>query len=738
MLNINDVIAFGTADKPDHHRIVYIDTHNDAVFTIEIYGRRSKPIERKRGELLKLIEDKEATILPYEPYAGLHVPDNEIPEAERQYRDERRRKLDPILRPENLYALLFARSRGQLIRQLEQEVENNRKGIERDIRKWLQRGMAPNALRPDYKNCGAPGKTRVTQDSEARFTKKLGRPSRIAQYTGVDTGVNAGPKDQQIIATAYRRFVYKRGMTLAAAYLMMLLVFYFRRPNPSDEKTEICMVATLNPEFQDWVLEKRRPSRDQFYYWARKERKRFRGGSAKSERQVRHLMGRSFDTADYPTSRYQIDAWLADVFVVDPLDRSRILSRPVVYIVVDVYSHMIVGLFVTLLPPSWECAKIALCNAFTSKVEFCARYGITIDVEDWPAEHICVEVYADRGETDTKQAERMIEALDVHFINGPAYQPQFRGLVEGLFSLIRLKVIGPLPASIQMDEKPVPRRGKDYRLDACLTIYEITQILILFCIRYNHFHVVAHGNERELAMVVDGIDATPIDLWEWGRENKAGGLRSYRAEVIRRNLLPNAILSVTDKGLILKGDGAGLQYTCEREIELRREYKGAQLCVNYNPESVNQVFLQLDRENEPLLLTLHKHSKTYQGLTFNQYKLVNDQAAHKAAIREGKALDAEVRALADRQALVSAATKMANLAKEGKSDVELRAGIREQLMEARALERKELASEPSNPEQSAPTDAVDSPSTEQQLTEEKGFNYVGSSSITQRLNNGRS
>jgi putative transposase len=735
-LNANEVIAIGK-EKPEHRRIVFIDSDADEVSTIEIYDPKSLPVWSGFKEVISLLQNDDAAIIS-DPFGYLNVPEDEIPDDQKEYRDERIRQLEPLFREENLYELLSSDSRGRAIRRLPKDVlDKNRKGVYRDVRKWLQRGMTPNALRPDFRNCGGRGKTRVTKENEKNFDKKLGRPSRITNSTGVSTGINALPKDQKIMATAYRRFVVKQGMTIAAAYLMMLLLFYFRRPDPSDDKQEVCVITPLNPEFQDWVLDKKRPTRHQFRYWAKKERIRLKGFSNRSEkRKVRQLIGRSFDTADYPTGRYQIDAWLADVYCVDPLDRSRILYRPIVYIVVDVYSHMIVGLYVTLLPPSWESAKIALCNAFTSKVEFCAQFGIEIRYEDWPTEHMCTEVYADRGETDTTQAEDFIKALQLHFINGPAYQPKLRGLVEGLFNLIRVSVVGSLPASVQKDQEYKPRRGKDYRLDASLTVYEITQILILFCIKYNHFHTVAHGNERELAMLIDGVEATPIDLWNWGKENKAGGLPKRDADVIRRNLLPKAPFSVGDKGLILKGEASGLQYTCDREMELRRNHKGEQLSVLYRPDTVDEVFLLLEGESEPCRLTLHSHSQAYQGFTFDQYKLVKDKADLQAALREENKIEADVRVLAEREALVKVANKLAKLAKAGKTKQELVSNIREQLQQARATERKQRAADLNQPDQPQRTD-IETPPAPEPLANENGFNYVGPLSITELIKDNR-
>ena len=42
------------------------------------------------------------------------------------------------------------------------------------------------------------------------------------------------------------------------------------------------------------------------------------------------------------SSRYEIDATIADIYLVADDDRSKILGRPILYVVVDDFSRMVV------------------------------------------------------------------------------------------------------------------------------------------------------------------------------------------------------------------------------------------------------------------------------------------------------------------------------------------------------------------------------------------------------------
>ena len=46
-----------------------------------------------------------------------------------------------------------------------------------------------------------------------------------------------------------------------------------------------------------------------------------------------------------PGSRYQIDATPADVYLLSSINTDKVIGRPVVYAVIDVYSRLVVGIY---------------------------------------------------------------------------------------------------------------------------------------------------------------------------------------------------------------------------------------------------------------------------------------------------------------------------------------------------------------------------------------------------------
>jgi hypothetical protein len=137
-----------------------------------------------------------------------------------------------------------------------------------------------------------------------------------------------------------------------------------------------------------------------------------------------------------PCHRFEIDATIADIYLVSRFNRHWIIGRPVVYVVVDVFSALIVGLFVGLEGPSWNGARHALFNAFTDKQAYCAAHGVEIRPEEWPCHHLPQEIMADRGEMLGAAAEGMVSGLHINLAIAPSFRPDWKSVVESRFRLL--------------------------------------------------------------------------------------------------------------------------------------------------------------------------------------------------------------------------------------------------------------------------------------------------------------
>src|SRR5690625_2196994 len=94
----------------------------------------------------------------------------------------------------------------------------------------------------------------------------------------------------------------------------------------------------------------RTPTYHQFYYWFKKleDPKRdiqFRKSTKEYELKYRPILSNSKSETNGPGTRFQIDATIADIYLVSSLDVNKVIGRPVIYAVLDVYSRIITGLY---------------------------------------------------------------------------------------------------------------------------------------------------------------------------------------------------------------------------------------------------------------------------------------------------------------------------------------------------------------------------------------------------------
>src|SRR5699024_12652238 len=99
------------------------------------------------------------------------------------------------------------------------------------------------------------------------------------------------------------------------------------------------------------------------------------------ELKYRPILSNSKLETNGPGTRFQIDATMADIYLVSSLDVNKVIGRPVMYAVLDVYSRILTVLYVGLEGPSWIGAMMALDSMVADKVEFCKQYGIDITTE---------------------------------------------------------------------------------------------------------------------------------------------------------------------------------------------------------------------------------------------------------------------------------------------------------------------------------------------------------------------
>lgn len=440
------------------------------------------------------------------------------------------------------------------------------------------------------------------------------------------------------------------------------------------------------------------PTFRQFSYWYEKAYRKVdretksRSGEREYNLNSRALLGDSTQMAFGPGSLYQIDATIGDVYLVNSLDRTKIIGRPVIYFCIDVFSRALTGFNVTLEGPSWLSAMEALDNVMMNKVTFCAEYGITIDEDEWPCQNRPDAILADRAEFIGYNATNLVNTLNIRVQNTAPYRADWKGIIERHFGIANDRIIKFMPGYVP---RPKQRGDPDYALKAVLTLDEIRKLLIYYILDYNKNHYMKWYKMDEF-MISDQVERYPLDLWNWGIKNRSSHLRTISQEKVRLNLLPRKKAYVTSRGIHFAGE---LYYTCdlalrERWFERARIKGGWKVEVAFETRSVNQIYLPLDNGTRLETCYLTPASKHLYGRDLHDVKGYFHREKQKEIGDRSRIEQSDAKTDARTTQIISEATEktkaaVAAVGKQSKSG--RRRGIRDNRAAERERERTQNA-----------------------------------------------
>lgn len=561
--------------------------------------------------------------------------DSDISDDSRARRDELWAALGSVL--ENEPAVFDKRLRKDMLSEPSERLGTPYNNLYRYLIRYWSKGKTPNAFLPDYRKCGGKRETNG---------KKQGRP---AIHEG-GFGKVLDEKDIQKFSLAVKKYYLSRKKATLVSTYEKLLADSYSRPDPE------------NPERIQLLPPDQIPSIRQFRYWFEKSFdlksvKEKRDGNVKFELTGRAITGRSDYQLMGPGSKYQIDATVGDIYLVSQFDRKDIIGRPVMYFVVDSYSRMVTGMYIGLEGPSWAGAMMAIENAASDKVSYCASFGVKITEEEWPCHHLPTAILGDRGEMESRFADNLVQMLGVRIENAPPYRADLKGIIEQHFRTINTNATPFLPGKVLPDMSE--RGGHDYRLDAKLDIRQFTEIIIRCVLYYNNSHYMDYYEKNEQMMQL-GVEAIPLELWNFGIRYCSGSLRSVSQAVLRQALMPTDRASVTERGVRYKG----LFYSSEEALarlwfEKARSKGTYKVRISYDPRDMGAILVEDPVSKEMVRCELVNWESKYAGKQFDE--IWYEQEKEKAKRKKQKVKEAEEKANLGKQieSIVDTAEKMA-------------------------------------------------------------------------------
>ncbi len=658
---VNQVYRDMRSDK--QFRLLWLDPTSNGSFIYWLDGKPAIPAKIQLGELEGAIQQG-WIIQEQDPYAVKSEP-NEIMLRKR---DEIWAKMkDALLDEPGIYN---KRIRSEHLRRIEAESGEKATNLYKRLQKYWQYGKTPDAFLPNYSARGGKGKLRI-----GRALPDTGNPSEFGKRLTLEDG-------EFMDAAIKKYYLTKVESDLPSAYQRLLEDSY----TVIEKKEDGTEVARLLPKGE-------MPSLGQFRYWYKKhysvkEEVTKRKGETGFELTARARTGKNDFGMLGPGSQYQVDATVADVYLVSQFNRANIIGRPVVYFCMDAVSRIVTGMYIGLEGPSWLGMTMALYNATTDKVDYCHQFGIEIVEEQWPCHHVPAVLLGDRGELESHDADRLVSMLGIQVDNAPPYRGDLKPIIESHFKTINTKVKPLLPGFVLPDDRQ--RGGKDYRLDAKLDIRQFTRIIIKCVLYYNTQHYLKTFEKNE-QMLKSGVEAIPVKLWDWGIRNSSGALRTFSKETIRLALMPKESGSVTDKGIYFKK----LHYTCQKAqeglwFEKARKEGRYHVDISYDPRDMKTIYVWDANGVDVYPCTLLNWEQRFSGKSLEEVEYEQKVKDFEEKQNERAEMEAQINLNREIDAIVDEAEKMApSLA--GMTKSERLADIRENRKEEKEAIRAEEA-----------------------------------------------
>lgn len=372
--------------------------------------------------------------------------------------------------------------------------------------------------------------------------------------------------DEKNFRWALNKYFYSRfHNSLKTAYMLMLKEKY------TDSNGSL---LTDYPKFHRFKYFYQKTKKLQNYYISR-------DGISNYHRNTRPLLGCSVYEYANSIGVGMIDSTICDVYLVN--EEKNLVGRPVLTACVDAYSGLCCGYSL-----SWEggvySLKLLMKNIIADKVEWCKKFNITINDDEWNCNKLPATLITDKGKEYTSYVFEQLTELGINIVNLPPYRPELKGSIEKFFDIVQ-NLYKPYLKGKGFVESDFKERGvPDYRKHACLTLNDFEKILLKCIIYYNTKRIIESFPYTE-EMMNDNIKPYSNCIWNYSINKYGANLINVNSTDLDMTLLPRTKGKFTRKGLIVNS----LRYKANGFTE--QFLKGGDCVVSYNPNFTSCVWL---------------------------------------------------------------------------------------------------------------------------------------------------
>lgn len=622
ILKVN--LGFGPSEEADSecfigdkkitedYLVISVDIPLNVAFAINLDTVARFPIQLEYKELLNKINDESLILFEMDwPIDALMDLDS-LPEHKRKKALERYQVIEPLL--QDLDNVLRNDYGQNCIAQVIAQTGRSKQYVYDCLYSYFRLGQRQSGLYLPM------GKNTIHVPKKRELRVKPGRPN-----SGIARGKLLDEYDYRHFKAGKRLYAKRNGPSIVHVYKQLIRKHYFSSRVKHDFQTAQKNQRRFKVEL---VAPDKRPTYNQFYYWLCKEfggnlpaRDKSRQNAIENKKDNAGRKGDAYAHVIAPGQVFEIDETpfteeLVSVF--DPT-RSTKIGKGTVYFIIDVFSKIIVGLYITTENPSYNTVRQAIFNSARDKQVWFDEMGLNFDASYWPQSGIATTYFVDKAEFHNKISEGPISDLPVSVKFSRSGRGDDKPNIEQLFHVFQGHFEGVSKGNQTKSQQDIARQLA--RKHASLTIHELYQIAIVYVFYHNNNRQVTNY-PLERSMVRDQIPAIPAKLWAWGEKNRPGYLLNLPDDEIYFKLLTKGEITVHRDHLYLKENG--LRYNCEWTLESGLQERSLPnqrsliLSCRYNIELVDIIFICTSDGLK--VATLDHKDNRFAGLSFDQVK----------------------------------------------------------------------------------------------------------------------
>ena len=610
---------------------------------------------------------------------SLYYTPQDSPKAQQLF-DQRCRVMSEFLDFSRLReSLIVCGNLGGLVKRAENEHGVSASYVRRLWSILCTYGFTTTSLRIRQDRCGAPGKKRLLTKNSSH--QKAGRKTAIQRLNQKLYGVYGQPvqpgmnEDWKKIILAADRKIPSPKPAMRKRY-NLIVSSHFAKASTFTPDGEIEEISLKKGEYPNYQQVKRVLTKD--IGWLEKVLEKTSKGHF--TRSLRGMTSRSWEGVAGPGHLYAIDSTIGDIYLRSSINPAWIIGRPIVYIIVDVWSTAIVGFYVCLTGPSWDTAQISLFNTVATPELLGDLWGYEMRPSLFPEPTLPYALQCDRGEYLSKRAKATGMRLNLNLSYAPPFRPDLKGIVEVMHRILKNTQYNFLPGAMDARRAEYDLRRSN-PAEATMTVQHYMQYLHE-C--FFHYNLTADRSHRlDAHMVAAGVFPSPAGLWRWGHAMGVG-YRKVQAEAeLISTLLPSSPKGrVSRSGVSFRGNdySSGIVETEQWSTIARTSGQGWHIPVQYYPGSVSRIWTPNASGNGLIDFQISDLARTSGEVTHDEMVDAFAYQRLRAADIEHERVLKSVEALKRMEAIKASSIELTRIA------VDRARGRQPSITEARAIE----------------------------------------------------